>query len=604
MNQKLQEHIVNMLMYSREVVWCVHADTYDIVYVNNACVGIWGYTPEEMMADKNIFFSSIHPEDVDTCYNGFKLALEKGKSHNEFRVLSKDGGLRVIKGEAIFLKGTDGFPDTFTGIAQDVTAQHTLMDKLTASERKFHTMADDAPVLVWTSSFEHGVEYTNKEWIGFTGLDSEKLSGSNWTGLLHPDEYDKITGIRETLYTEKRPFEIECKFKRKDSEYRTLLLKGAPTIDSNGNCTGFVGTGTDITDIKNYSEHIQRSNIRLQEALLESNRLLRIVNKTSNIIVLTDPEGKITWANEAFTKTTGYTLEEALGKKPGNLVQGPETDPATVALLRNAIENGETVKAEILNYSKDGRKYWLDIRIEPIYSGGILSGFMAIEMDITQRKLDEKVLAETNKRIRKFSFITSHELRHEFSKIMLLINAGKLENTSAEDMGFYYKELENSANNMNAIIQNMNENLDMEGKQNLVQQDITIGNTEEICLIDDDMLINTIHKRIITRILPDVQIKVFENITSALEYIKIQPSLRRLIFLDLNFPDSTGWDFLDQYTEMELSSPVIIVSSSINNNDREKSKKYPQVKDFLAKPITLELLQKLFKIPTNADGSN
>lgn len=591
-------------MYSREVVWCVNADTYDILYVNDACVDIWGYTPEEMMADKDTFFSSIHPEDVDTCYNGFKLALENGKSHSEFRVLNKDGTLRVIKGDAIFLKGADGFPDTYTGITQDVTEQHKLMDKLAVSEGKFHSMADDAPVLIWTSSFEHGIEYTNKEWIDFTGLNSEKLRGSSWTDLLHPDEYNKITGIREELYNAKRAFSIECRFKRKDGEYRTLLLRGAPTINSDGACTGFVGTGTDITDIKEYSEQIQRSNIRLQEALLESNRLLTIVNKTSNIIVLTSPEGKITWANEAFTKTTGYTLEEALGKKPGNLVQGPETDPATVALLRNAIENGETVKAEILNYSKDGRKYWLDIRIEPIYSGGQLSGFMAIEIDITQRKLDEKALAETNKKIRKFSFITSHELRHEFSKIMLLINAGKLENTSAEDMGFYYQELENSANKMNAIIQSMNEHLDLEGEQHLVRQDITISNTEEICLIDDDRLINTIHKRIITRILPDVQIKVFENITYALEYIKIQPSLRRLIFLDLNFPDSTGWDFLDQYTEMELNSPVIIVSSSINNNDREKAKQYAQVKDFLAKPVTLDLLQKLFNIPANAGGTN
>lgn len=593
-----------MLKYSREVVWCVNADTYDLIFVNDACVDIWGYTPDEMVADKNIFFSSIHPEDVGTCHNGFKLALENGKSHNEFRVLSKDGKVRVIKGDAIFLKGTDGFPDTFTGITLDVTEECKLIDKLAASERKFQSMADDAPVMIWTSSFEHGVEYTNKEWISFTGLDSEKLSGSNWTGLLHSDEYDKITGIRETLYTEKQPFEVECKFKRKDGEYRILLLRGTPTINSAGVCTGFVGTGTDITDIKNYSEQIQRSNIRLQEALLESNRLLKIVNKTSNIIVLADTEGRITWVNEAFTKTTGYTLEEALGKRPGNLVQGPETDPATVVLLRNAIEKGETVKAEILNYSKDGRKYWLDIRIEPIYSGGRLSGFMAIEMDITQRKLDEKILADTNKRIRKFSFITSHELRHEFSKIMLLINAGKLENTSAEDMGFYYKELENSANKMNAIIQNMSENLDMEEGQYFVRQDITIGNTEEICLIDDDKLINTIHTRIITRILPDVQVKVFENITCALEYIKIQPSLRRLILLDLNFPEGTGWDFLDQYGELELNSPVIIVSSSINNNDREKAKQYPQVKDFLAKPITLERLQKLFNIPTHTDGSD
>jgi len=117
-----------------------------------------------------------------------------------------------------------------------------------------------------------------------------------------------------------------------------------------------------------------------------------IAERGGDSIVFTDTEGYVEWANAAFEKLSGYGLEEMRGRKPGDLLQGPDTDPETVAMIRQAIRNRETVRTEILNYSKSGDRYWIDIMIQPVFDDADrLVHFMSIERDISERRrlLDE-----------------------------------------------------------------------------------------------------------------------------------------------------------------------------------------------------------------------
>ena len=120
----------------------------------------------------------------------------------------------------------------------------------------------------------------------------------------------------------------------------------------------------------------------------------RIAMLMANPIVQTDPEGRITWVNPAFEALTGYSAEESIGRKPGQLLQCAETDPATVATISAALKQGSAIKTQILNRSKAGRLYWLDLEIQPAFDAqGGLEGFLAIETDIT-----EIMLAKQRKR--------------------------------------------------------------------------------------------------------------------------------------------------------------------------------------------------------------
>jgi methyl-accepting chemotaxis protein PixJ len=129
----------------------------------------------------------------------------------------------------------------------------------------------------------------------------------------------------------------------------------------------------------------------LELDIKELEKLSLVASKTSNAIILTNPEGLIEWANEGFTRITGYTLEEALGKKPGTLLQGPDTDPATVQRIRENLLAKQPFTEEILNYSKEGRPYWLFLSITPsLDQNGNVTQFIAIESDITERKEAEE----------------------------------------------------------------------------------------------------------------------------------------------------------------------------------------------------------------------
>jgi PAS domain S-box-containing protein len=148
----------------------------------------------------------------------------------------------------------------------------------------------------------------------------------------------------------------------------------------------FEGREYSIAFVRDVSERkrIEAERVR-REA--ENRRLSLIAARTSNAVVLTDRAGRIEWINEGFTRMTGFSAAEAEGHTPGSLLQGPDTDPAVVALMRENVEAGLGFEVEIVNYSKDGRRYWVSIEAQPLHDdNGEVEQFMAIETDITQRK--------------------------------------------------------------------------------------------------------------------------------------------------------------------------------------------------------------------------
>jgi len=135
---------------------------------------------------------------------------------------------------------------------------------------------------------------------------------------------------------------------------------------------------------------LREANRRLLEQERESRKLALVASRTDNAVVVTDALGQIEWVNEGFVRTTGYTLDEVRGRKPGDFLQGPKTDPQTVRLIRSRLAAQQGVSTEILNYRKDGSSYWLSIEIQPMLDGeGRLTNFMAIERDITRRRAED-----------------------------------------------------------------------------------------------------------------------------------------------------------------------------------------------------------------------
>ncbi|SHN13600.1 CheY chemotaxis protein or a CheY-like REC (receiver) domain [Cyclobacterium lianum] len=115
-----------------------------------------------------------------------------------------------------------------------------------------------------------------------------------------------------------------------------------------------------------------------------------------------------------------------------------------------------------------------------------------------------------------------------------------------------------------------------------------------IVLIDDDPINNLINKRLINKLNLTPKTIEFLEAEQALEYLK-NPDLEKkvLILVDINMPVMNGWDFLSQYVELEnqRNDRIIMLSSSIDFQDRQKSKEFPFVSGFIEKPLTHEKLE-------------
>jgi diguanylate cyclase (GGDEF)-like protein/PAS domain S-box-containing protein len=132
-------------------------------------------------------------------------------------------------------------------------------------------------------------------------------------------------------------------------------------------------------------------NVTAAERDAQQRKLLHAaIDCSDQVVVITDARHQIVYVNSAFTRVTGYTREEALGRNP-RFLQGPETSQATRVALREAIASGQQAHAEILNYTRQGAPYWVDLSIVPVRDeGGRVTHWIAIERDVSERKAQEQ----------------------------------------------------------------------------------------------------------------------------------------------------------------------------------------------------------------------
>ncbi len=151
--------------------------------------------------------------------------------------------------------------------------------------------------------------------------------------------------------------------------------------------------------------HQRTSELRQANANLllaaESNALLALVAQHStNGVVISDPDGRVEWCNAAYTRLTGYDLAELKGRKPGHVLQGPETDTVAVARLREAEARGTPCRVELLNHHKSGAAFWQIIDLQPVRDrAGQLVNFISNHSDVTRERADQLRLQHLNERL-------------------------------------------------------------------------------------------------------------------------------------------------------------------------------------------------------------
>ena len=294
---------------------------------------------------------------------------------------------------------------------------------------------------------EQVLGYTAKEWIENPIL---------WYERLHEDDNQRWNIDFTRTVSLGEDFKGDYRFLAKDG--KVVWIRGEVTFirDDHGRPTFLQGLGYDVTESKMAEDILRRSKADLERLVAERSSALMNANESLQreiaahvvteealraalkdradiqsalnshcIVAVTDPQGKITYANERFCAISKYSREELLGQDH-RIVNSGYHAKAFMADLWTTIQSGRVWRGEIRNRAKDGTTYWVGTTIVPFLDGeGKPAQFVAIRTDITERKVAEELAEQRAREVEaaarvKGEFLAnmSHEIRTPMNGII------------------------------------------------------------------------------------------------------------------------------------------------------------------------------------------
>jgi PAS domain S-box-containing protein len=449
-------------------------------------------------------------------------------------------------------------------------------------------------IMVWMLDREQHCKYANETIYNrfksshLQELDKAFLNRFRLTAL--PETYSSFINY----LNEQKEFSIEINANTVGEQKIWLQIIGIPRIDNNGFFDGFILYGTDISVIHDAANSLKKQTDLISILNKEYTKFKKIASISNQGIIITDTVNHITWMNDAVNNIMGYSMKDSNGKQDFQLFCGPETKEEDISAIKISVCDLTSLHREMLLYHKSGKKVWVELIKEPIYDeNNKFCGFFIIVNDIQIKKISEKEIAQQILTLKKMSLITSHEIRHEFTKIMQVTQTIKLQDPDIATYQKLLEEIEKSTERVNKAIFELNDHINFATSNTLSIDAYLNQEIEEIVLIDDDKLVNEMNLMVIKKVHPDIQVKVFDDVDYALSHIISNPETKRKTFVDLNFPYKSGWFFLDEYQKLSQPGSVILLTSSLQQEDIEYSKQYPFITHYMTKPLNIEQLKEL-----------
>jgi len=292
--------------------------------------------------------------------------------------------------------------------------------------------------------------WCNDAYVKLTGFTMEEIIGKTPVdiGRTHLTDNEALTEMVSHFY-KGESFDVELAHGKKDGGYFWTRAQGQPIHDEDGKVMQYFAMIQDMTDDKEREEQLVILSL--------------IAQKNINAVIICNSDGNTEWVNPSFNLLCGYSNAELIGKNPGELLGGEETDPETIAYITEQIIKGEPFNCEIVNYHKSGKKYWARVQGQGLYNAnGELTRFFAIEEDITDKKFLEvqkeellESLEKSNRELEDYAQIVSHDLKSPLRSINSLIAWIKEENEGnlAESTLEYFGMIDNKLEKMEHLIQ-------------------------------------------------------------------------------------------------------------------------------------------------------
>ncbi|MEM8945002.1 MAG: PAS domain-containing protein [Planctomycetota bacterium] len=342
-----------------------------ILTANENFLGAVGYELAEIRGQHHrIFCDADYANSAE--YRQFWESLGRGEFHShEFQRFGKNNKEIWIQATYNPVLDRKGNVTKVVKFATDITEA-----KLRNADYEGKVNAISRSQAMIEFNLDGTIINANENFLSTVGYTLDEVQGQHHRIFCRPD-YAESTEYRKFWQTLGEGEFSAGQFERLKKDGNPVWIEASynPIMDASGKPYKVVKFATDITE---------------DVAAKKQFHLLSLVaNETDNSVVITDPEGRIEYVNAGFTKLTGYSFEEVRGRKPGDFLQGPHTDPVTVDKIRDNLKSRKPFYEEILNYTKTGDPYWISLAINPVFGeSGRLERFVSIQANINETKLE------------------------------------------------------------------------------------------------------------------------------------------------------------------------------------------------------------------------
>ncbi|SHJ07037.1 PAS domain S-box-containing protein [Arenibacter nanhaiticus] len=383
-------------------------DSLQIIDVNEAMINLYGYSREEFLAMTAI---NLRPKEE---VSNFIAAIQKNKEQENaikfgvFTHQKKNGDLLRIDVTGHYLRYNN--LNCLMIVCNDITEEEQRRQALELSEQKLKKATAIAKLGYWSVDLPQLSATWSDETYKIWGRKKESFDirfESFLTTIYVPDRKHFLK-THEELFSGKKEQDVVFRIGLPNGQTKWIRCLGRLIKDAAGNPFKVEGTVQDITQQKKEEGQLR---------LLES-----VVIHTKDAVMITEaepfdePGPRILYVNDAFSKMTGYTAKEVLGKSP-RILQGPKTDKVALKILGEAMRRWEPCETTVINYKKNGEEFWINFSLNPVADAtGWYTHWISIERDVTKQKnleLQKKLLTDISR------LFSQHETLHPCLKSVL-----------------------------------------------------------------------------------------------------------------------------------------------------------------------------------------
>jgi PAS domain S-box-containing protein len=338
--------------------------------------------PADLIGKNLHTIPSLLPEAVkEGILAHVQAAVETGKLQiYEYEIPMPDG-VRTYESRCV-----KSGADEAIRIVRDVTERKIAEAALLQSEARFRGIFESAAIGIGLTGANGRLIEANPTLEAFLGYSSSEIRRQDFANITHPDDRTADSTLtKEVIEGVRDSFQLEKRYIRKDGQFFWGRVTVSAVRNQAGEFQFTVAIVEDITDRKKAEERLRL----LESAVVHANDAV-IVAEAEPIDF---PGPKIIYVNEAFTRMTGYSAKEAIGKTP-RILQGAKTDRTQLDRIRQALQGWQSVRVELTNYRKDGSQFWAELEIVPVADKkGWFTHWVSVQRDITARKQAEIELA-------------------------------------------------------------------------------------------------------------------------------------------------------------------------------------------------------------------